>query len=126
MKLVLCLLTLALLATLPAAADVNVTGNWTGTFTAIGPNGETHDSSALLILKQDGTAITGSVGPDENERYEITKGAIDGNKLTLDVAAGDHTMHFVLTLAEDRLQGEANAQDAEGEHRAKLDVKRAK
>jgi hypothetical protein len=121
MKLLLAL-ALAALVCLPAAADINVTGNWTGTFTATGPNGETKDSGALLVLKQNGSAITGTAGPDENQRFEITKGTIDGNKIVLEVNEGEHSIHFELTVAEDRIQGEAHA----GEMHAKLDVKRAK
>jgi hypothetical protein len=126
MKLALCL-ALAALAILPAFADVNVSGNWTGTFTATGPDGETHDSEALLVLKQTGSQITGTAGPNGGERYDITKGSIDGNKISIDIQEGDHTVHFDLTLADDRLTGEANATTPDGGHlHAKLDVKRAK
>ena len=124
MKLLLCLI-FVLLASLPAAADVNVTGNWTGTFIVTGPNGETKDSTALLVLKQDGNKITGSAGPNEEERHEIVKGSIEGNKITLELNEDDHTVRFDLTLADDRITGEANATTSDGRHlHAKLDVKR--
>jgi hypothetical protein len=124
MKLLLCLI-FVLLTSLPAAADVNVTGNWTGTFTAIGPNGEAKESTALLVLKQDGKTITGTAGPNEGERHEIVKGSIEGNKITLELNEEDHTVHFDLTLADDRISGEANATTPDGRHlHAKLDVKR--
>jgi len=125
MKLLLCLILVAL-ASLPASADVNVTGNWTGTFTASSPDGETKDSSALLILKQDGNKITGSAGPNQDERYEIVKGTIEGNKITLELNEENHTVHFELILADDRITGEANATTPDGRHlHAKLDVKRS-
>ena len=124
MKLLLCL-ALVVLAFLPAAADVNVTGNWTGTFTAVGPNGETKDSTALVVLKQDGKIITGTLGPNEDERYDIVKGSIDGNKISIDLQENDHSVHFDLTLAEDRITGEADATTPDGRKlHAKLDVKR--
>lgn len=126
MKLLLCLALVAL-ASLPAAADVNVTGNWTGTFTMTGPNGETKDSTALLVLKQNGGEITGTVGPDENERIDIKKGTIDGNQITLECGDAEHQIRFTLVLAEDRIQGDAHLTGDGGEERsAKLDVKRAK
>jgi hypothetical protein len=125
MKLLLCL-SLILLAFLPAAADVNVTGNWSGTFTMIGPNGETKDTGALLTLKQNGAEITGTVGPDDHDRFDIKKGSIDGDKITLDVSDGEHQIHFTLTLAEDRLQGDVRMTNGSEERMAKLDVKRAK
>jgi hypothetical protein len=124
MKLLFCLIFVAL-ASLPAAADVNVTGNWTGTFSATGPNGETKDSAALLVLKQDGNKITGTAGPNEEERFEIVKGSIEGNKIILELNEDDHVVHFDLTLADDRITGEANATTPDGRHlHAKLDVKR--
>ena len=125
MKIVFCV-ALALAAWLPAAADVNVTGNWSGTFTSTGPNGDTHDSTALLVLKQDGNQITGTAGPNQDERYPITKGTIDGNKIVFEVAGGEHTIHFELTVAEDRIQGEARGATDGGQWQAKLDVKRSK
>lgn len=125
MKLLLCL-ALVVLACLPAAADVTVTGTWSGTFIMIGPNGETKDTGAILILKQTGTQITGSVGPDDQERFDIQKGSIAGNKITLDVTDGQHQIHFDLVLAEDRLQGDVHMSDGNDERKAKLDVKRAK
>ncbi len=125
MKLLLCLSILAL-ACLPAAADVNVTGNWSGTFTAIGPDGQSKDSGALLILKQNGTEITGTAGPDESQQFTIKSGKIDGNKITLEVDAGEHQMHVELTLAEDHMEGTASAQGDSGERHAKLDLKRVK
>jgi len=118
MKTLLCLSFLALGA-LSAAADVNVTGKWTGTFQEVAPGNSTH--TALVVLKQDGTSITGSVGPDENERYEIRKGTIDGNKIKLEIAEEEHTIYIELVLDGDHMQGDAHAGD---DKRAHLDLKR--
>lgn len=125
MKTLLCLL-MAAFCVIPAMADENVTGRWTGTFTMIGADGQTKDSGALLVLKQEGSQITGTAGPTEDEQYTIQNGKIEGNKLTLDVAHGDHPIHLELVVAEDRIQGDARGSGEEGEFRAKLDVKRAK
>jgi hypothetical protein len=124
MRILLCL-SLVAFSALTAAADVNVTGNWTGTFQEVAPGDQTH--SALLVLKQDGSGITGSVGPDENERYQIRKGTIEGNKITLEIAEDEHSIVFELVLDGDRIYGDAHGKgDGGEEHRAKLDVKRAK
>ena len=61
MKAILCLLALAG----GLFADTNLTGKWTGTFTP--ENGD--EGPALLQLKQTGTDITGSIGPDDNEQH---------------------------------------------------------
>ena len=125
MKLFLCLALVAL-ASLPAAADVNVTGKWTGSFVVSGSDGASKDSTALLMLKQNGSEITGTVGPDESEQHAITKGSIEGNKVVLEVAEGDHSIHFEMTLAEDRLQGDVHMAAGNEQRSAKIDVKRAK
>lgn len=110
-----------------AMADVNVTGKWTGNFTMTRPNGEANDTTAVLMLKQTGNEITGTVGPNEDEQFTIQKGAIDGNKIAIEVDHNGHTIKFDLVLADDRITGEANMTGDGGETaKAKLDVSRAK
>jgi hypothetical protein len=109
-----------------AFADVDVTGKWSGSFTMTGPDGETKDGTALLILKQTGADITGTVGPNEDERFTIQKGKIEGDKITLEADHGGHTMKIDLVLAADRITGEAHM-EADGQTlKAKIDVSRAK
>jgi len=115
---------LLLASALVFAADVDLTGKWTGSFQPVGGDGAA--GTALLVLQQKGTAITGSVGPDEENRYDIEKGTIEGDKVTLDVKNEGRTMHFALVLAGDHLKGEAQM-SAEGQTRtAKIDVTKAK
>ena len=59
MRAVVCFLLLVACAAL-AVADVNVTGTWSGSFNIIGPDGQTKDSTAVLVLKQNGSEITGT------------------------------------------------------------------
>jgi hypothetical protein len=124
MRTFLCFLVLAVLA-VAAVADVDVSGKWSGTFNMTGPDGD-KDGTALLILKQNGTDITGSVGPSEDEQFPIQKGKIEGDKITLEADHGGHTMKIDLVLADDRITGEAQM-DAEGQTlKVKIDVSRAK
>lgn len=123
MKSILCVLLFSALA-LVAVADTNVTGKWTGNFKVAGSEGEA--GPALLMLKQSGSDITGTVGPGEGEQHAITKGNIDGDRITLLVEDEGHTIKFDLVLAGDRITGDANISH-EGETRqAKIDVTRAK
>jgi hypothetical protein len=125
MRKLLCFFVLAALAC-AAIADVNVTGKWSGSFNMTGPNGETKDGTALLMLKQSGTDITGTVGPNEDEQFAIQKGKIEGDKITLEADHGGHTMKIELVLAADRITGEAHM-SAEGQTlNGKIDVSRAK
>jgi hypothetical protein len=125
MKTSLCFLILATFAGV-AMADGNVTGKWSGSFNMTGPNGETKEATALLMLKQSGTDITGTVGPNEDEQVAIQKGKIEGEKITLEAEHDGHSIRFDLVLAADRITGEANMSGEGQTAKAKLDVTRAK
>jgi hypothetical protein len=109
-----------------AAADPNVSGKWSGSFNVIGPDGQTKDSTALLVLTQTGGEITGTVGPNENEQHAISKGKIEGDKITIETADGPIAIKFDLTVAGDRIAGEANAAGEGRTLKAKIDVTRTK
>ena len=126
MKTLVCLLLLGVLA-LCAMTDVNVTGKWSGSFNIAAPNGDLKESTALLVLKQNGTEITGTAGPNEEQQFAIQKGKIEGDKITLEVRDDNsHLIKFDLVFANERIKGDANM-SADGESRkAKVDVGRMK
>ena len=126
MKTLLCILVLVVLAGVALAADVDVSGKWAGSFNITNPNRETKESTALLVLKQSGTDITGTVGPNEEEQFVIQKGKIDGDKITLEADHGGHPMTFNLVLAAGRIAGEAQMSREGQTMKAKLEVTRAK
>ncbi len=125
MKTILCMLLLGALA-LVAAPDANVTGKWTGSFNITNADGQTKEATAYLVLKQSGSDITGTVGPDEGEQHNITKGKIDGDKITLLVEDEGRTITFDLVLTADRIKGDVNMSHDGQTAKAKLDVGRAK
>lgn len=124
LKTFLCILLLAAFAL--ATTEENVTGKWSGSFAPVGSNGETKESTAFLVLKQTGTEITGTAGPNEGEQYPIEKGKIEGNKITLEVNHDDHILKFALVVADERIKGEASMAADGQEMKAKLDVGRVK
>jgi hypothetical protein len=99
-KLLLVLLAFAALA----AADV--TGTWTGPMTM--KNGdETRDDTAYLVLKEDGGKITGTIGPNEERRYDITKGTADGDNIYIEaVVQGEAALVLKLKLEGGKLVGD--------------------
>ena len=125
MRTFVCSLLLAAFAGV-AIADVDVTGKWSGSFNTSGPNGETKESTACLVLKQSGTAITGTAGPNEDEQFAIQKGKIEGDKITLQVDHDGHTIKLDLVVAGNRITGEANGSHDGEAMKAKLDLTRAK
>src|SRR5215469_3362298 len=106
MRTIFSILALGALA-LVALADTNVTGKWTGSFKIAGPESET--GTAFLMLKQSGSDISGTVGPDEGEQHTITKGKIEGDKITFETADGEVSIKFELKLADDHITGDVNA-----------------
>ncbi|HEY2017828.1 MAG TPA: hypothetical protein VGH38_30190 [Bryobacteraceae bacterium] len=122
-KLFVCLLVLCALTL--SAADIDVTGKWTGSFEVSGPDGQ-KSSTALLVLTQKGTEITGTAGPNEDQQSSIQKGKLEGDKLTLEVEDNGTLIRFALMVAGDRITGDARPADSADARSAKLDVKRTK
>lgn len=117
----LCLILSMALAFTAAAADIN--GKWTGSFTAEGGDSGT----AYLILKQAGTTLTGSGGPDANEQWPGLQGTVSGNKISFQVkSASDGTVYKCeLVLDGDHLKGDVVFTPADGQPgKAKLDLSR--
>ena len=124
MKVFACFFLLAALALSAAASEV--TGKWSGSFNASGPDGETKESTAVFLLKQNGSELTGSVGPNEDEQHQITKGKIEGDKITLEANHDGGVIKFELALVEDHIKGDATAMHDGQSMKAKLDLTRAK
>jgi len=122
-KIVLCSVLGALMAMAAAAADVS--GKWSGTFTPEGGDA----SSAYTVLKQAGTAVTGSAGPSEGNQWPGLKGSIQGNKVTIEVKSTDDGAVYkcVLVLEGDHLKGDVSASGADGRAvKATMDLARVK
>jgi len=122
MKTLLCI---GLLAATLTAADANVTGKWTGSATMTAPDGQTRDSPALLVLKQDGTTLTGTAGPNEEQSQPIQKGKVEGFKVTFELATNDAAIVFTLTLESDHLKGDAAGSAGGQTLKIKLDLTKA-
>jgi hypothetical protein len=81
---------------------VDATGRWAGTLTPEGRDGH----PALLLLKQEGTKLSGTVGPDEGERHDISNGKAEGGVLTFESATESGiVMKFSLKQEGDQLSG---------------------
>jgi hypothetical protein len=105
------------------AAPADVTGKWDGTLTSQREDGGSDENTALLILAQKDTTITGSVGGSETDQHPISSGKIEGNKITLVAKTSDgREFHIELTLDNDELKGTVVA----GERRGQLLVRKRK
>ena len=70
---------LFLLAVVSALA-AGVTGKWTGPMEGTG-------ADVVLDLKSDGAVVTGTMSDSEGKPRPITKGSLDGGKISLTVAS---------------------------------------
>ena len=124
LRLLFCLSLLLALVMTAAAADV--TGKWSGTYAITGPDGAAGaPNNAFMVLKQSGTAVTGTGGSDEYQQYPIQNGKIDGNKLTAELVAPDGaTYSITATIDGDRLSGDLVVAQGGQSIMGKIDLKR--
>ena len=74
------LLLLALLSSAANALAADVTGKWKGPMEGSG-------ADVVLDLKTDGGSVTGTMSDSEGKPRPITKGSLDGDKISLTVAS---------------------------------------
>src|SRR5664279_1313687 len=88
-----------------AASTADVSGTWSGTLKIMGPDGQRQDDTIHLILKQDGGKLTGTAGPSAGEQLPIEKGAVEGNKVTMEVPIPHGAFKFDVAIEGDHLKG---------------------
>jgi hypothetical protein len=122
MKILLCVLMPAGVAMTAFAADVS--GNWQGPFTP--ENGDA--GQGYVILKQTGTELTGSGGPDANEQWPLSNGKIVGNKITGEVKDPNGVVYKLdLVFDGEHIKGDILMTSPEGQtQKAKLELTRVK
>jgi hypothetical protein len=121
----LCVVALAALM-MAAPVDIDLSGKWTGTFNIQGPDGAMLEQGAIVMnLKQTGAALTGTIGPSEEEQLPIVQGKVEGDKVTIEVKRGEMAVKVDLTLTGERLKGGATL-TGERPATAKIDAGRAK
>lgn len=111
----------------------DLTGTWTGTFTSRTITGQTDEDPAHIVLKQIGTAVTGTGGPTPDRQTPIKDGKVitvnDVTTVTFTVTERDGevpAIHFDLKLVDGRLKGTAKAELNGKTRTAAVDVARAK
>lgn len=113
---------LAVALTAFAAIATAVTGTWTGTLT---PDGR-DPTPAVLVLRQEGTIVTGTAGGSDDERYPLRHGTIKDDIVTFEVEAGEGLMRFELKLSGDDLTGVVVREREGQQQKAGLLLKRAR
>ena len=122
MKKLACVVGLALLLASALLAADDLTGKWAGSFN-ITMEGESHDDAVYIVLKQNGTELTGTAGPNADKQWPL-KGKVEGNKATFEVQSDGPLVKFELTLADGHLKGEAKAEHEGHSMKAVVDAQR--
>jgi hypothetical protein len=88
----------ALSLSLVSGAAADVTGKWDGKISGTTSDGSKREDTALLVLKQNGNEISGSIGGSETDQHSITKGTIDGDKITIIATNANNNREYRLDL----------------------------
>jgi hypothetical protein len=126
MKTLICLL----LFTGMTLSAGELTGKWSGKFDITTAAGENKPDSAYMNLKLDGTTVTGTAGPNEDQQWKLQNGKLEAGKLTFEVTIeGDGDDHgllvFDLVFDGETIHGSATGSGGGGEKMsAKVDLKR--
>ena len=105
------------------AVAVDLTGRWSGSFKAEGAD---HSIPQLIILKQQGSTLSGSAGPDANGQYPLENGRVDGHKASFQVTTGEWRFTYYLSLEENFLSGDLKLESATESRTAKVTLTRMK
>jgi hypothetical protein len=97
---VLCTILLIVVSVLPAFA-ADVTGTWTAEVKGAPPNGQ--DMVLTFVFKQDGTNLTGTT-TNPLESADITKGKVDGDKISFVVTSSISNFAYEGTIAGDEIK----------------------
>ena len=112
-----------LLLAMVSAAPADLTGKWEGKVSGQREDGTALEDPVLLILTQNDTKITGSVGGHETDQHPITTGTMEGKKVSL-VAKHENGREYrlELTLEDDQLTGTVTS----GEREVQLQARKRK
>jgi hypothetical protein len=114
------ILVLALLLTIGLAVG-DVSGNWRGSFRV---DGGDHDIPQLLLLNEDGTKLTGTGGPDTTERYPLSNGHVNGDRVTFELTTGDWKFFYDLKNSGMQMSGKLVLKSANDSRSAAVTLKK--
>jgi hypothetical protein len=100
----------------------SVSGSWHGSFRV---DGGDHDVPQLLILSEDGAKLTGTGGPDATERYPISNGQVNGDRVTFELTTGDWKFFYDLRDLGQQMNGKLTLKSTNDSRSAEVSLKKA-
>jgi hypothetical protein len=82
----------------------DVSGKWTGVLHMVAPDIGTWDETAVMILKQHGDDVTGTIGESEEQRLPLKNGRMSGVVLTIEMET--NPVAFRLMVEGNKLTGD--------------------
>jgi CubicO group peptidase (beta-lactamase class C family)/ketosteroid isomerase-like protein len=96
-------------------------GTWSGSFIITMPNGQVVRDTAVLVLRQTGTLLTGTAGSSIDKQTAIEEGRVEADSIHFRMNVGGG-MVFVLHREGKTLRGEGTSRTPEGLLVAKVDA----
>jgi hypothetical protein len=116
-----------ILVTAAALCAADATGTWKGTMLVDPPDGPGQPGPAYLVLKQEGTALTGTIGATAEGQRPFQNGKAENGKLTFELPMGGiASMKFTLEQSGEAITGTMVAEAEGARLSAKLALKREK
>lgn len=108
-----------------AALAADLAGTYTGEIVIQSSEG-TRESTAMIVIKEEGGTVRVTAGPDAGEQIEATGVKTDGGKLTFEVKppSGPSVIRFAVEVRDGRLTGGLTMQRGEETRTARLDLKK--
>lgn len=117
------MLAISLLLFVVGQPTPNCSGKWSGFFQVSGTDGHVPQ---LFILTQNGSALTGTGGPDGSEQYPIAGGRILGNHVTFDLTNAYAKFSYDLTDSGNQMKGKLTVRSANNTRTADVMLTRSK
>jgi len=102
-----------------SAMAPDLTGKWSGSFKV---DGGDHGVPQLFLLKQDGTKLTGSGGPDQSEQYPVENGKVDGDRVSFEITTGEWKFTYSLRINGAKLAGDLELDGVNDKRTAKVSL----
>jgi hypothetical protein len=115
---------LSMLAFCLSLSAADFSGKWVGTYSVVTSDGDTQTGKVTLVLTQNGSDLTGTVGTDTGEQNQIANGHAEGDEITFESHTDGPTMKVKLRLENDHLKGVAKGGDGGDAIEAKVDLTR--
>lgn len=88
--------------------DADVSGRWLGAFDIVHQGGAVEPANAVFILKQNGSALTGTAGQSQDKLTPLSDGEVTNQTVRFTVLVHQNVaVKFNLKLEGDHLRGEA-------------------